>query len=134
MKDDLENHSKCQEYLVGALVEYHPNSPRDPAIIHPSGKKVLPGIFLGYELFAGGIWNGDSDSRSGRLGKVGCIRHFSSKNRLGWNIDHTKMMNSYSHLQNVQQNSQEVRGRVTATECASTLKIIVGRRCTCLSS
>ena len=31
----------------GAMVEYHP------------GAKVLPGIFLGYALYAGGIWKGD---------------------------------------------------------------------------
>ena len=28
-------------------------------LIHQFGKKVLPGIFLGYELIAGGIWKGD---------------------------------------------------------------------------
>ena len=27
--------------------------------IHQFGKKVLLGIFLGYELIAGGIWKGD---------------------------------------------------------------------------
>ena len=35
----------------GSLVEYHP--------IHQFGKKVLPGLFLGYALYAGGIWKGD---------------------------------------------------------------------------
>ena len=50
MKDDLENHSKDQWYLFGTMVEYHPISPRDQAIIHRFGKKVLPGISLGYEL------------------------------------------------------------------------------------
>ena len=30
-----------------------------PKRIHQFGKKVLPGIFLGYELIAGGIWKGD---------------------------------------------------------------------------
>ena len=41
------------------MVEYHPISPRDQARIHQCGKKVLPGIFLGYELIAGEIWKGD---------------------------------------------------------------------------
>ena len=34
----------------GALVEYLQNSERENAIIHQFGKKVLPGIFLGYAL------------------------------------------------------------------------------------
>ena len=42
----------------GAMVEYHPISPRDQATIHQFDKKVLPGIFLGYELIAGGTWKG----------------------------------------------------------------------------
>ena len=37
----------------GAMVEYHPISPRDQSRIHQFGKKVLPGIFLGYEFVAG---------------------------------------------------------------------------------
>ena len=43
----------------GAMVEYHPVSPRDQSRLHQIGKKVLPGIFLGYELIARGIWKGD---------------------------------------------------------------------------
>ena len=43
----------------GALVEYLPNSERDKARIHQFGKNVLPGIFLGYALIAGGMWKGD---------------------------------------------------------------------------
>ena len=43
----------------GAMVEYHPISPRDQPIIHQLGKKVLPGIFLGSDSVAGGIWKGD---------------------------------------------------------------------------
>ena len=38
----------------GAMVEYHPISTRDQAILQ-FGKKVLPGN----ELVAGSIWNGD---------------------------------------------------------------------------
>ena len=39
----------------GAMVEYHPISPRDLSRIHQFGKKVLPGVFLGRELIAKGI-------------------------------------------------------------------------------
>ena len=38
---------------------YHPTSIRDQSRLHQSGKKVSPGIFLGYALIAGGIWEGD---------------------------------------------------------------------------
>ena len=40
------------------MVEYHPISPRDKARIHEFGKKVLPGIFLGFESVAVRIWKG----------------------------------------------------------------------------
>ena len=43
----------------GSLVEYHPITAKDQSRIHQFGKKVLPGIFLGYALYAGGIWKGD---------------------------------------------------------------------------
>ena len=43
----------------GSLVEYHlyncEGSFKNPSI----WKKVLPGLFLGYTLYAGGIWKGD---------------------------------------------------------------------------
>ena len=42
----------------GALVEYLPNSERDKAGIHQFGKKVFPGICVGYALIAGEIWKG----------------------------------------------------------------------------
>ena len=41
------------------MVENHPTSPKDQARIHQFGKKVLPGIFVGYELVAGWIWKVD---------------------------------------------------------------------------
>ena len=50
------------------MVEYHPISPRDQAKIHQFGKKVLPEIFLEYELITEGIW-------TGRFRKVGCIKY-----------------------------------------------------------
>ena len=43
----------------GSLVEYHPTTAKDRSRIHPLGKKVLPGLFLGYALYAGRIWKGD---------------------------------------------------------------------------
>ena len=42
------------------MVEYHPISAKDISRLHQFGPKVLPGIFLGYVLYAGGIWKGDS--------------------------------------------------------------------------
>ena len=43
----------------GSLVEYHPITAKDQSRIHQFGKKVLPGLFLGYALYAGRIWKGD---------------------------------------------------------------------------
>ena len=43
----------------GSLVECYPISAKDQSRIHQFGKKVLPGLFLGYALYAGRIWNGD---------------------------------------------------------------------------
>ena len=43
----------------GSLVEYYPISAKDQSRIHQFGKKVLPGLFLRYALYAGGIWKGD---------------------------------------------------------------------------
>ena len=44
---------------IGSLVEYHPITAKDQSRIHQFGKKVLPGLFLGYALYEGGIWKGD---------------------------------------------------------------------------
>ena len=43
----------------GSLVEYYLISAKDQSRIHQFGKKVLPGLFLGYALYAEGIWKGD---------------------------------------------------------------------------
>ena len=43
----------------GAVVQYHPISVKDLSRLHQFGKTVLPGMFLGYALVAGGIWKGD---------------------------------------------------------------------------
>ena len=49
----------CKGPMIGAMVENHPSSPKDQMRLHQFGKKVLPGIFLGYELIAVRIWKGD---------------------------------------------------------------------------
>ena len=59
MKDVLGNHFKGPIIPFGSLVEYHPITAKDQSRIHQFGKKVLPGLFLGYALYAGGIWKGD---------------------------------------------------------------------------
>ena len=43
----------------GSLVDYYTISAKDQSRIHQFGKKVFPGLFLGYALYAGGIWKGD---------------------------------------------------------------------------
>ena len=43
----------------GSLVECHPTTAKDQSRIHQFGKKVSPGLFLGYALYAGRIWKGD---------------------------------------------------------------------------
>ena len=43
----------------GSLIEYYPISANVQSIIHQFGKKVLPGLFLGYALYAGRTWKGD---------------------------------------------------------------------------
>ena len=58
MKDVLGNHLKGLIIPFGSLIEYHPITAKDQSRIQ-FGKKVLPGLFLGYALYAGGIWKGD---------------------------------------------------------------------------
>ena len=43
----------------GSMVEYHSISVKDLSRLHQFGKKVLPGIFLDYVLYAGRVWKGD---------------------------------------------------------------------------
>ena len=40
----------------GSMVEYHPISAKDQSRLHQFDAKVLPGKFIGYALYAGGIW------------------------------------------------------------------------------
>ena len=59
MKDVLGNQFQGSIIPFGSLVEYHPITAKDQSRIHQFGKKVLPGLILGYALYAGGIWKGD---------------------------------------------------------------------------
>ena len=59
MKDVFGKPFKGPIIPSGSLVEYYPISATDQSRIHQFGKKVLPGLFLGYALCAGGIWKGD---------------------------------------------------------------------------
>ena len=43
----------------GAMVEDHLISAKDQSRLHQFDSKILPGIILGYALYAGGIWKGD---------------------------------------------------------------------------
>ena len=50
---DLLSDGKTPYVPFGSLVEYHPITAKDQSRIHQFGKKVLPGLFLGYALYAG---------------------------------------------------------------------------------
>ena len=76
--------------------------------IHQFGKKVLPGIFLDYQLIAGGIWKEDiliTDWEE--LEMLDASDIFLSKNQSQRSVDQPKMMNSLSQSQMEQQNCQE---------------------------
>ena len=75
----------------GVMVEYQPISTRDSSRFHQFGKKILPGIFLGYELIAGeSLERRYSNCGLGRFGNVGCVSIFSSKNQRERSIDNTE--------------------------------------------
>ena len=52
MKDVFGHPFKGPIIPFGSLVEYHPFTAKDQSRIHQFGKKVLPGLFLGYPLYA----------------------------------------------------------------------------------
>ena len=52
---DFVGNQKRPIIQFGSLVEYNPISAKDQSRIHQFGKKVLPGLFLGYALHKGGI-------------------------------------------------------------------------------
>ena len=52
MKDVLGNHFNGPIIPFGSLVEYYPTT-AERSVPNPSIWKVLPGLFLGYALYAG---------------------------------------------------------------------------------
>ena len=64
----------------GSFVECHPVTAKDQSRIHQFGKKVLSGLFLGYALYAGGIWEGRrTDRRPWEVGDDGRIGNLLEK-------------------------------------------------------
>ena len=59
VKAGSESPLKDQWYRLEQLAVNHPISAKDISRLHQFGSKVLPGIFLGYVMYAGGIWKGD---------------------------------------------------------------------------
>ena len=57
-KDVLENLLKDQSFRLVHWLSITLSLRKSR--IHQFGKKVLPGLFLGYALYAGGIWKGDT--------------------------------------------------------------------------
>ena len=55
-KGDMVKPYQVRIVPFGSLVEYHTIFTKDQSRIHQIGKKVLPGLFLGYVLYVGGIW------------------------------------------------------------------------------
>ena len=94
----------------GAMVQYHAISTRDQSRLHQFGKKVLPGIFLGYALIARRILERRcSVCRLGRYGKIGCIRNSGSKNQCKRSINTTK--ERHFHIPSCRWHSKIVRKR-----------------------
>ena len=58
-RDVLGSHLKDRPFRLVHWLSISPISSTDQSRIHQLGKKVLPGLFLGYALYAGGIWKGD---------------------------------------------------------------------------
>ena len=85
----------------GSLVEYLPFTAKDQSRFHQFGKKVLPGLFLGYALYAGGIWKGDvmiaNDGRIGNLlEKTQCERGVISRRKRRIYFSNRRWTNSTS--------------------------------------
>ena len=74
MKDVLGNQLMDRLFPFGSLVNYHPITAKEQSRIHQFGKKVLPGLFLGYVLYAGDLegWhNGCKNWGVGNDGRIG---------------------------------------------------------------
>ena len=92
----------------GAQVEYLLTSEREKARIHQFGKKVLPGIFLGYALIAGRIWKENiliADIEE--LEKLDASEIYPRKLSAKVLITQKKIKNLYFLWQMVQRNYQE---------------------------
>ena len=75
----------------GAMIEYYPVSAREQSRLHQFGKKVLPGIFLGYEPHRGGnLERRHYECGYRGIGKDGRIRNLSVENQRERSIDITK--------------------------------------------
>ena len=59
MKDVLGNHLKDLLFHLVHWLSITKITAKDQLRIHQFGKKILPGLFLGYALYAVGIWKGD---------------------------------------------------------------------------
>ena len=59
MKDVLGNHFLDRLFHLVHWLSITPITAKDQSRIHQFGKNVLLGLFLGYALYAGGIWKGD---------------------------------------------------------------------------
>ena len=81
---------KGQIIPFGALVEYLPNSERDKARVHQFGKKVLPGIFIGYALIAGEFGKETFWLLKVKNWKFGFIRNISQKTECKRSPDNPK--------------------------------------------
>ena len=57
-KDVSENLLKEPIFPFGSLVDCHAFTAKDQSRIHQFGKKVLPGLFLGHAMYAGGNLEG----------------------------------------------------------------------------
>ena len=59
VRDVVGNQLKDRSFRLVHWLSIYPISAKDQSRIHQFRKKVLPGLFLGYALYAGGIWKGD---------------------------------------------------------------------------
>ena len=73
------------------MVEYHPISPKRPSKNSSIWQEGITRHLSWLRASRGWYWERRySDSRPGRFGKVGCIRHLSSKSQRERNTDQTK--------------------------------------------
>ena len=134
----------------GSLVEYYPISAKDQSRIHQFGKKVLPGLFLGYASYAGGIlegwhvgcrhWGVGNDGRIGNLlKKTRCKRsnishkkmkiHISSRrwtNKICWRRSGTENIHLDTGPPNSRRRSKRFSWRIRRVSTFTTSRLISG--------